>query len=410
MTLDAKNRLVRARVQLILQQPFFGTLATELELVEKKDLPFKTAATDGRHLFYDPDYVMKSTDKHLEALVAHETLHIALGCFWRMGHREPMLWGAAHDYVVNLQLKDNNFEFPVGDEKANKDGWLLDEKYRGWHTGWHTEAVYDDLKREMQKKQGKSGKSPKNCGMLDFDGANDRAEKGKSGEKCPCGGEHAAGSIPADEERRWKRLLARAAAAAKQAGKMPAGMDRYIEELLEPKVRWTEYIHQWVVSKGKSDYRWFPPNRRHIHNGIYLPSVFGKSVGRGVLILDTSSSIDEEQLRRVLSECKSIFGSFDEFELHVYSCDAEIGGHAVLTQFSSWDEVKTAIKGGGGTCMRPVFDDLEKRDIRPDWGVIFTDGDIFDLGELKEPLYPFLWCFNNHTHTAPWGQQLVVEP
>ena len=408
MALDAKNRLVRARVQLILEQPFFGTLATELELVERKDLPFKTAATDGRHLFYDPDYVMKATDKHLEAVVAHETLHIALGCFWRRGHREPMLWGAAHDFVINLQLKDNGFEFPVGDAKTKKDGWLLDEKY----CGWHTEAVYDDLKREMQKKQGKGreeGKNPKGCGMLDFDGADSRAGKDKSGEKCPCGGEHGAGEAPADQERRWKRLLARAAAAAKQAGKMPAGMDRYIDDLLEAKIRWTEYIHQFVVSKGKSDYRWLPPNKRHIHNGLYLPSIFGKSVGKGVLILDTSGSIDEEQLRRVLSECKSIFGSFDEFELHVYSCDAEIGGYVALSQFDPWDGIKTAIKGGGGTCMKPVFDDIQKRDLRPDWGIIFTDMDIYDLREIKEPPYPFLWCVNNHVNTPPWGQHLVVE-
>ena len=73
------------------------------------------------------------------------------------------------------------------------------------------------------------------------------------------------------------------------------------------------------------------------------------------------------------------------------------------------DGIKTAIKGGGGTCMKPVFDDIQKRDLRPDWGIIFTDMDIYDLREIKEPPYPFLWCVNNHVNTPPWGQHLVVE-
>jgi predicted metal-dependent peptidase len=396
MALDAKNRLIRARVQMILDQPFFGTLATELELVERKDLPFKTAATDGRHLFYDPDYIMKLSEKQVETVVAHETLHIALGCFWRRGYREPMLWGAAHDFIINLELKDAGFDVPTGGEQ----GWLLDEKYKGWHT----EAVYDDLKKKQKKTKG--------CGMLDFDGADGKEGKdGKGGKdgQCPCGGSHLGKLSPEEEERRWKRLLSRAAVVAQQAGKLPAGMTRYIDDLLESKVPWQNFVHQWVVSKGKTDYRWWPPNKRHIHNEMYLPASFGRSVGKGALLLDTSGSIGEEELKRALSETKGLFQTFDEFELHIYSCDAEVGGYVCLTQYDPWDNIKSAIKGGGGTCFKPVWDDLKKKGITPDWMVVFTDGDIYDLGEIKEPLYPVLWCLTPRHTPPPWGQQLVVD-
>ena len=48
--MSAEGALIKARSQLLMDQPFFGTLAIRLRPVRKDDI--KTAATDGYHFFY----------------------------------------------------------------------------------------------------------------------------------------------------------------------------------------------------------------------------------------------------------------------------------------------------------------------------------------------------------------------
>ena len=45
------DRMAKARTRLILDEPFFATLLLKLHLIEDTSIP--TAATDGRHLYYN---------------------------------------------------------------------------------------------------------------------------------------------------------------------------------------------------------------------------------------------------------------------------------------------------------------------------------------------------------------------
>jgi predicted metal-dependent peptidase len=83
-----ERKLTRARTQLLLNQPFFGTLCLRLKLVAG-ELP--TMATDGRRIVYDPAFVEELTAAELEAVLAHEVLHCALGHHCRRGERDPRL-------------------------------------------------------------------------------------------------------------------------------------------------------------------------------------------------------------------------------------------------------------------------------------------------------------------------------
>ena len=73
----AESKILKARVRLLLNQPFFGNLLLYLEPVEKKGMAMPTMATDGDHLFYDPDYVMSLPMEHLIGVMLHEIGHIA---------------------------------------------------------------------------------------------------------------------------------------------------------------------------------------------------------------------------------------------------------------------------------------------------------------------------------------------
>jgi predicted metal-dependent peptidase len=82
------QKLAHARVQLVLGQPFFGTLSLRLKLIPG-DLP--TMATDGSRIVYNPAFVDELKPAELEGTLAHEVLHCALGHQCRRGERDLRL-------------------------------------------------------------------------------------------------------------------------------------------------------------------------------------------------------------------------------------------------------------------------------------------------------------------------------
>jgi hypothetical protein len=108
--LTIEQKISRARTQLLLNQPFFGTLCLRLKLVPMPSFP--TMATDGRRLAYNPAFVEKLTPAELEGVLAHEVMHCALAHHCRRGDRDAQLWNQAADYAVNPILNGNGITLP----------------------------------------------------------------------------------------------------------------------------------------------------------------------------------------------------------------------------------------------------------------------------------------------------------
>ena len=129
----AREKLVTARIGLLLRAPFFGNLATRMQLINA-DSWCQTAATDGRHFYYNSRFVNQLPLKQLEFLVGHEVLHAVYDHMGRRNQRDPKLWNIAGDYCINIDLVDNRVgaKIPVA---------LYDTKYRGMSA--EEEAIYD---------------------------------------------------------------------------------------------------------------------------------------------------------------------------------------------------------------------------------------------------------------------------
>src|ERR1700741_2673569 len=108
---DSEQKLTKARTQLLLNQPFFGRLCVRLK---PGSGPVPTMAINGRGIMYNPEFVKGLTAAELEAVVAHETLHCALGHHCRRGERDPELWNEAADLAINPILVANKFTLPAG--------------------------------------------------------------------------------------------------------------------------------------------------------------------------------------------------------------------------------------------------------------------------------------------------------
>jgi len=77
--LEARERLITARIGLLLKQPFFGNLATRMKLVNADEW-CQTAATDGRNFYYNSRFIMMlSGDK----LKNSKTITFQQAVYWK---------------------------------------------------------------------------------------------------------------------------------------------------------------------------------------------------------------------------------------------------------------------------------------------------------------------------------------
>ena len=138
---NARERLVTARIGLLLRHSFFGNLATRLQLINADEW-CSTAATDGLKFYYNSRFIMMLKPKEVEFLVGHEVLHVVYDHMNRRGDRDPQIWNIADDYAVNADLKRHK----VG-EFITTVPCLYESKY----DGKAAEEIYDDLMKNVTR-------------------------------------------------------------------------------------------------------------------------------------------------------------------------------------------------------------------------------------------------------------------
>jgi len=352
------KKIIRAKIDLMLTNPFWGSLITRLEL---KDWDGPTFATDGKYLMVpDPKHYSNWSFQEIVGVLAHETSHCALGHLFRVGTKIPMKWNVAADFAGNALLTSNNFKLPKGS--------LLDPKYNGMTA----EKIYNSLPDPIIIE------IPMDLLEPNTGGKSDDKKKGKGKGKSKKGSE-AEGSAPSmgidpkELEQEWKEATTAAARLAKGRGNMPAGLEDYIDEILFPKVPWQDVLYRYLqVTKGNSDFTAYPFNRRHIWREIYLPSMQGESIEL-VCAMDTSGSVSKEDLTRYFSELRGICSIFGSYTIYLMLCDSAI--HGEMQIITEDEDLKSVVIGRGGTDFRPVFEKIEEEGLEELPLVYFTDLD-----------------------------------
>ena len=111
-TLAAQRCITRARAALVMEHPFFGSLA--LRLRYKADSSCADMWTDGKTLGYNPAFSTALSQKTLVGAMAHEVLHLAFGHHLRRKGRDAKLWNRACDLAINHILVESGFTLPQG--------------------------------------------------------------------------------------------------------------------------------------------------------------------------------------------------------------------------------------------------------------------------------------------------------
>jgi predicted metal-dependent peptidase len=382
-----EEKLITARVGLLLRHSFFGNMATRLRMVDCTDDPIiNTAATDGRHFYYDTNFVNKLNPKQTEFLFAHEVLHNVFDHLSRRGDRDPQIWNIAADYAINQILVDER----VG-EKITIVKIFQDNKYRGKST----EEIYDEIykKYDLQQLQAIGQLLDQHLDPSDTPGeGSPRKQYSK-------------------EELRKIRdeIKEQMITASQTAGNVPLGIKRMIQELTEPKLNWKELLRQQIQSTIRNDYTWMRPSRKGWHTGAVLPGMnFDQQIDICVAI-DMSGSISNTTAAIFLSEIKGIMDQFKEFNLKLWCFDTKVYNLAEITSDNISDFDSYEVNGGGGTEFMCNWQFMRDNDIVPKKFIMFTD--MMPWGSWGEEDYcdTIFVGHGNPTVFAPFGMTVHFE-
>jgi len=369
----ARERLVTARIGLLLRHSFFGNLATRLQLINADEW-CGTAATDGLRFYYNSRFIMMLKPKEVEFLVGHEVLHVVYDHMGRRGDRNPQIWNVADDYAVNADLKRHK----VG-QFISTVPCLYESKY----DGKPAEEIYDDLMKNIQKISIDDLVDQ----MLDdhMDGEDDGAGDG-DGEEGEGKGKRPKMS-PEERERvrqEVKQAIINAAQGA-EAGTLPKGVERLIKQSTNPVMPWRELIQTNLTSAIRSDYSWMRPSRKGWHVDAVMPGMTPGQEIDVVVALDMSGSISDKQAQNFLAEIGAMMEAFDGYKVHVFSFDTEVYNIQDFTS-ENLDTIDSYVpQGGGGTDFDAIFDYLKEIGNVPKRLIVFTDG--YPCGSWGDPDY-----------------------
>lgn len=386
------EKLITARVGLLMRHPFFGNMATRLKLIDASEW-CETLATDGRNFYYNNDFVLKLKPKEAEFGFAHEVLHNVFDHMGRRGDRIPKLSNIAADYAVNQILKDER----IGEVPS----WIKifqDNKYRSWSY----EQIYDDLYEKADKIDVDALGE-----MLDEHLEDGEGEDGGGGNGDQEGNGKGRPRLTEAEKKAIRDEIKEAMVAAAQsagAGKVPAGIARMITDFTEPKMDWRELLRMNIQSILKSNFSFSRPNRKSQHSGAVLPGMTNEETVDVSVAIDMSGSISDAMAKDFISEVKGIMDEYHDFKLDLWCFDTNVYNYAKFSGDNADDILTYQVKGGGGTDFDANFEFMKENEIEPKRFIMFTDG--YPCGSWGDENYceSLFVIHGNDSIIAPFGQ------
>ena len=408
MRVEVYDRIIIARVGLLLRHPFFGNMATRLRVLAADDwLP--TAAVDGRNLYYNTQFFNAMSNKEIEFVVAHEILHMVFDHLGRREERNPMLYNIAADYIVNNTLVRDR----IGETPKIVD-CFQDFKY----DGWSSEEVYDDL-FEQAEKNGEEFLEKLGEMLdehLDGEGEDDNDSEGDA-EGEDSNGNDVSKRRPKFSEEEMKQIKDEikenmlSAAQSAGAGNIPGEVARMIKELTEPKMNWRELLRQQIQSTIRNDFTFQRPSRKGWHTGAVLPGMnFSETIDIAVS-LDMSGSIGNDQAQDFLSEIKGIMEEYKDYNIKLWCFDTKVYNEQDFSADGGDDLLDYEIVGGGGTDFMCNWDYMKENNIVPKKFIMFTDGYAWNSWGDEDYCDTVFVIHSHHDKNiqAPFGQTALYD-
>jgi len=380
--MSPEELLLRAKSLLTVKYPYFGMLASRLKHEPSDTL--SGYASNGVRFLYNSDFLERRSVEDVMFILTNCVMHHVLSHQQRRLNRRGKLWQLSTDYAINNLLAKSGLVIPMG-ANYNKD-----------YEGMYAEEIYDALKNDLNLGEGdafgESGETPPESAMMEQEGDDSQSFSNIDG---------IADELDAQNESQWQYAASIAQEVAQRKGAMPLGLERLGKKVKASDVDWRFELYNAVNRHMRNNYAFMPPNKKHIHRGIALPSLTSDTLSLCVAI-DTSGSIDDQLLGAFMEEFKTIMQNFPSVRIELIIADAKVHAHHT---FQGGERMDFKLKGGGGTDYRPTFDYVEANLPMTTMLLYFTDGE----GSFPRipPNYEVLWALSRSAK-MPFGRALVV--
>lgn len=374
--------LEKIRVQFLFDHPFLSVLALSLPFVSREN-PHEVFETNGIEIYFDEAKAKQLSAEGIKFMYAHIIMHILLKHAFRMKDRDHKVWNRSSDIVINLLLDD--FE-RVG-ERPEEEVLLKKFKNRS------VEEVYNTLYQE----------DPEGEGTPDEENPQEQKQDLIENE-----GDSDSYDVDLDA------LIVQALGSAQKQGNIPASFLEVISEVTRPKIDLETLLQTYLTESYFDKVSDFArPNRRFIHQNIYLPGYKREQNRINLYIaLDRSMSISRETFSKFLGIIEGVLQMGIEYEIIVIPFDESVDENAVVYYNSEHHDSLDLLfeKGNGGTIFSCVIDYLEQKGSSSDSTLMVLSDGLFKIEKPSEMSTLFLISEKaNMKRLEPYGNVFYFD-
>lgn len=408
---ELARKLGHARMRLMSSEPFFGILLTQMGYTLDPACP--TAGTDGKKIYFSPDFLARLSLHEVEFILLHEIMHVCLEHLDRRKYRNHNRFNVACDIVVNATIMENT---SILTQNRQIDGCPVMWKTPGGEDGaiYTAEQVYEMLPEMPDDAESNYGERQN----LD---SHDSWEKSSGQNESEANAELNSSSDAL--KKLWQKRMVSAALIVEKYGygNIPVMARRILEKLRTPKVNW-KYVLMKYIKQETFDYSFTYPDRRFGESPFLLPGWAEKRPQFKIWVcVDTSGSMTNDEIAMVLSEINGIANACGS---SVYVSFFDV----IVTDPVKCDKNKVSeleLQGGGGTDFFCIFEYLKDNSnkFNPELVLIMTDGYAKYPPKTMSRNIPVIWLLINPVlnNTAdyntlisekfypPWGRVIILN-
>ena len=397
-------------------------------------------AADGRVLYYDPAFVLRTYRASREKLT-RTYLHLVLHCVFCHPFACPdsdrRLWDLACDIAAESVICELDLPCVRLDDDANRRDVL--RKIRREAGALTAEKIYASLR----KGELSAGDTEEKLDRLAELFAEDehsawygREEQSQAIQEALSGEvQHEQFDVSAEDD--WKEIAARIEMEietfAKVRGRYASSLVQNLRTVNREKYDYADFLRKFAavnetvrVSDDEFDYIYYNYGLQHYQKMPLIEPLEYREDRRikdFVIAIDTSGSVAGEEVQTFLQKTYSILKSRESFHnkinVHIVQCDAKVQSDEVITSDEDLDRYfgTMEIKGLGGTDFRPVFDYVDRLLKEGEFSdlkglIYFTDG--LGVYPSSKPSYKTAFVFVESGYNVPevpvWAMKLVLRP
>ncbi len=383
-TETAARKLVQGfKFTLLRKMPFYGDILMRLPVEANPHIP--TARTDGGRIEYNPSFICGLQKAEANFVIMHEVFHVLLFHCRRIVNRDPGLWNAAADIIVNDYLSRLSSDMRKLKIEFKMPAGSIYRHIMGTAT---VEYVYAQLVKENEGREADGYLLTKDdifsfMKPMKYPIPDDIVFQ-QPEDETP--GAEAAGASGARLSEKAIIAIIRESAVKNRSSIGSCFVpDRVLMLTQEKSLPWQTLLRSLMNDAIDEEASWQTPERKYLHMDMILP---GNGITQDALeevwaFVDSSGSVSEEELSRFLTQ---LWHLVKDFGCTVNLCYWHTKVDDVYLNIRSEKELlKAKPAHSGGTDINCVYRWLTEQKVKPGVMLILTDG---YFGTVKEKSVP----------------------